>query len=397
MSKRFIKLSRMDKGEATQQGFLRVPASFTRVGVFKYRKADGTIVRELRHPDDVFAPESIASLKMAPLTDDHPKDFVTPENVKELSVGWISDTIELNNNKVDGTVVVAEKKAIAKANAGKVELSCGYTADLKDESGEFEGEPYDCRQVNIRYNHVAMVDKGRAGPTVRMRLDSDDAEEVTKENETQTEETQMEKIKIGDQEFEVSKQVADAFNAHMQKMNDEMTSLKGQGGGAGAGAPEVKELQQQLDNSKEEATKLQAKVDSLEQKLSQKKDGLSQDEIGKAVRARISIEKTATAVLGSDAKLDSKSDLEVMKEVLKKECPKLDDAKLSDETYVRARFDGITEDLDGREARRFQLSDKTKNDKREDKDFDADAAKNKSHADAQDEWKQPLSSSKVTK
>ena len=35
----------------------------TRVGIFEYRRPDGSIRRELRLPEEVFAPESLASYK----------------------------------------------------------------------------------------------------------------------------------------------------------------------------------------------------------------------------------------------------------------------------------------------------------------------------------------------
>jgi hypothetical protein len=175
MNAKRIDVVKMDKGEFTPQGFLRAPAFFTRTGVFKYRKRDGSLVRELRHPDDVFAKESLDSLRMSPLTDDHPPQFINPENYKKYSIGYISEQITTEQNKISGQVVVADKSAIMKVDTGKVELSCGYFSDLVEEKGTYDGEEYDFRQTNIRYNHVALVDKGRAGSQVRLRLDAHDA------------------------------------------------------------------------------------------------------------------------------------------------------------------------------------------------------------------------------
>ena len=42
------------RAQRTPQGFLRAPAWVTRVGVFPYRRADGTVQRELRLPEEVF-------------------------------------------------------------------------------------------------------------------------------------------------------------------------------------------------------------------------------------------------------------------------------------------------------------------------------------------------------
>src|SRR6185369_15200906 len=52
--------------------------------------------------------------------------------------------------------------------AGKRELSNGYQCDLVIEDGEVDGVAYQAVQRKIRGNHVAVVDKGRAGATCRI-------------------------------------------------------------------------------------------------------------------------------------------------------------------------------------------------------------------------------------
>jgi hypothetical protein len=46
------------------------------------------------------------------------------------------------------------------------QLSCGYFYRADMTPGEFEGEAYDGRMVDLAGNHVALVDTGRAGPDV---------------------------------------------------------------------------------------------------------------------------------------------------------------------------------------------------------------------------------------
>jgi hypothetical protein len=83
---------RFDRGELrgaatrTDEGYIRADAIVTRVGVLTYRNKDGTLRRELRHPDDVFSAESLASLKLIPVTNEHPPGrLVNADNAKELS------------------------------------------------------------------------------------------------------------------------------------------------------------------------------------------------------------------------------------------------------------------------------------------------------------------------
>lgn len=168
-------LGKITKIEKTPQGFLRVPGFATRTGVFSYRDANGKVRRELRHPDDVFAPESLATLKNAPVTLQHPPVMLTPENVNDYIKGYTTDRVEVNRDLVETDLIIADEEAIKAVEDGMREISSGYLADLEEESGVYNGAEYDYRQKNIKYNHVALVDRGRAGPEVRLRLDSADA------------------------------------------------------------------------------------------------------------------------------------------------------------------------------------------------------------------------------
>jgi uncharacterized protein len=174
-------LGQIGKIEMTPQGFMKVPGFATRTGVFTYRDANGKVRRELRHPDDVFDPESLATLRNAPVTNEHPPVMINPANMKQYLVGYTTNDVSVNRDLVEIDLIIAEAKAMADIGSGKRELSAGYVADLDEEGGVYNGTPYDCKQVNIKYNHVALVDKGRAGPEVRLRLDSMDAEMVGKE------------------------------------------------------------------------------------------------------------------------------------------------------------------------------------------------------------------------
>lgn len=73
--------------ERTQEGFLKGRAIVTCAGVFTYRKADGSLSRELRLPDEVFSSSTIESLKLKPVTLNHPQGLVTEDDAKKLSIG----------------------------------------------------------------------------------------------------------------------------------------------------------------------------------------------------------------------------------------------------------------------------------------------------------------------
>jgi len=81
----------MPKMLETSEGYLRGEAIVSRAGVFKYRNVDGSIRGELRHPDDVFNNDSLSTLKMIPITIDHPPEFVNASNAHKYQVGYTLD------------------------------------------------------------------------------------------------------------------------------------------------------------------------------------------------------------------------------------------------------------------------------------------------------------------
>ena len=168
-------VAQLGNAERTPQGFLRIPAYLTRVGVLEYRRADGTVVRELRPRDEVFRAQSLATLSAAPVTDLHPTAMVSPANVRELSIGHVSDHVKADGHRVAAHVTIQEANAIAAVETGKRrELSCGYACRIDATPGEYEGERYDQVQRDITYNHVAIgpANWGRAGRDIALRLDS---------------------------------------------------------------------------------------------------------------------------------------------------------------------------------------------------------------------------------
>ncbi len=170
----------------TPQGGLKVQGNLTRSGIFEYRRADGSVRKEYRPPEEVFTASHLDSFKGAPVTIGHP-GLMTPDNWKQHSVGHVSEDIRQDEKYVTATLYVQDAQAIKAIEDGKLlELSCGYDVDLDETPGEANGERYDAVQRNIRGNHVAMGPSGwgRAGKDVALRLDSsgNEAIDYTKED-----------------------------------------------------------------------------------------------------------------------------------------------------------------------------------------------------------------------
>jgi len=115
----------------------------------------------------------IPSLKRIPITNDHPPEFVDSSNVHKYQVGHTGETYDVDNDQIIVSMTVTHQDAIDAIEAGKLELSMGYMVDLKPENGDFKGQHYDARQLAPKYNHLAIVKRGRAGSAARMRIDNE--------------------------------------------------------------------------------------------------------------------------------------------------------------------------------------------------------------------------------
>lgn len=86
---------------------------------------------------------------------------------KQDVVGTIGSNVEFNDPYLDADICVWDAKAIAAIESGQIEeLSCGYRYTPVMEPGEVEGEKYDGRMTDIIGNHLALVERGRAGSDV---------------------------------------------------------------------------------------------------------------------------------------------------------------------------------------------------------------------------------------
>ena len=158
---------------------MEAPANLTSVGVFVYSTValDGTMrdVREYRPPEEVFAPESLATLRGAPLVEGHPA-FIDAANWRTFAIGHVADDVAPSSIYATGTLRVSDGRAQADLQSDDLrEISCGYFCDQDDTPGVTpDGEVYDVVQRNIRYNHVGLgpANWGRQGPNVRVLLDS---------------------------------------------------------------------------------------------------------------------------------------------------------------------------------------------------------------------------------
>lgn len=328
------------RGEATltDEGYIRANAVVTRTGIFLYNNPDGSLRRELRHPDDVWNEDSIASMELIPVTNNHPEEkLVNAQNFKKLAIGYTGETIRKDGDYILANVVITDSDGVNWVqNQGRKELSLGYTVDLHPENGSYNGEPYDFRQRNIRYNHLAIVNQARAGGEARIALDSQDTVEIL------TEEFQMSKrkIKIDEEEVMVEPQTAeyvDRLLSDLKNLEDEKKRVD----------DEIKMIRDKLERTEAERDSYKERMDDPKEKngattAEAKMDAAS---FQKAVSERVKVIKFAEQTLEKSkrANLDSMSDLDIKKAVIA-QCRKTISLDGKSPAYIEAMFDTIIDD-----------------------------------------------------
>lgn len=152
-----------------EQGFLHDTPIVTSTGIFEYALPDGGVRRELRLPEHVFDKESLESYNGKPVIITHKAGSIDKNNVMKEIVGTIISEGYQDGSDVRCKIVIHDIDKVKKLPYR--ELSLGYNLDLIEEPGEWNGEPYDAIQTNIRINHLAIVESARAGDQAHLNLD----------------------------------------------------------------------------------------------------------------------------------------------------------------------------------------------------------------------------------
>lgn len=118
----------------------------------------------LRDPEEI--KKGIATANLIPVLNEHVP--VSPIDPKQKNVvGYTGTDAVFNAPYVDNSMVISVQSAIQGVEDGtEQELSSAYYYDADMTPGTYQGEHYDGVMRNIKFNHVALVPKGRAGPDV---------------------------------------------------------------------------------------------------------------------------------------------------------------------------------------------------------------------------------------
>ena len=311
--------------EETPEGYIKARAIVTTTGIFKYLTTDGRVVKQYRPAEAVGDPESIESLKMRPVTMGHPPVWVNADNAKKYQIGTTGETVEFDSStgNLIATFIITDAEAIKKIKDGIRQLSLGYDLELQEAKGNADGEDYDFIVSNIRYNHLAVVNKARAGEITTLQLDSSEEFYIQETQTNNKKEPEMgKKITINGVEHQVDDAVATLY-ADTVKQRDEAM---------GAG-----------DGLRAENEKLKAQVAALEAEIKKGK-APSKEEMAKKVNDEVAARLDLIKKVEKAANKDAAELLKLTPRQMKIEAIKnMDDAfedkeDLSDD-YITGRFE----------------------------------------------------------
>lgn len=299
-------------------GQMIAEGAIARTGVLRYQAKDlgsmfsdkdpSEVIRVAQLSEDLFSEETLEKFRSAPITIGHPEQDVDTHNMKELGKGTLEGKPYKEDNHLAANLVLSDAEAIELVNSGVSELSVRayYTLTRCDDS-----EDYDAVRTIQTVNHVAIVERGRAGATCRIS-DSEDGEI--------TEELVADIIPIEEGKEEVVEEIVEEV------------------------IEEVEVVDSSLSDALSEVEALKAKLDALQSKLD---DALcqipTQEDIDAKVETRLEFLSKVQKL--SDVDTVGKSESEIKASVV----AKVTGLTLNDKSddYIDARFQILLEDSEG--------------------------------------------------
>lgn len=319
----------------TDEGFLQGTAPIAKIGVLTYLLQDGSLRKEFISEDTLFNHDSMNSLKLKPITNQHPKEsLLNSRTVKKRKVGITGEKVKRDGDFLTTSLIIMDSDAIEDIENGTRELSPGYQVNLLMKSGEYKGEKYDAIQLNRKYNHLATCDCARGGKDLRLNLDSEikyDGFEIDNKIDNREgnvnlnkEKKTMPKITINKIDYEAAQEV---INYVETLKADSVIHLN-----------KNKELNAKHD-------KLTGKYDTLKEDHKNLEESIPEI-ISSGVKEKVALDAICKKILDAEevSKLDGKSNDEIKKIIIIKKYP---EAKLDDknEAYINGRFDSIVESI----------------------------------------------------
>lgn len=341
--------------EKDANGFLHVKnCHCTKVQIAQYLGCEiskdliaDKVYNVFRPEEELNKADTIQSLNGVPLQLEH-HDDTAEKPAQYTRIGATGTDAVFEYPYLSNSLHFFNQKAIDLIESGeKCELSIGYDCEIHKEAGEFEGVPYDFVQRNIKIQHVALVECGRAGADVKV---SDSKEIILNSEKTEVKQMDKEKllqlinelVKAGASEEEIKAKIdeltADACEDDEVEVETEEVKTE---------EPDTEEVEEQEQETSDEEQTEQADDDDLiieEVKAELEKAGLDaeNEELVKAFIVGNHFAKAETEATDEDT-----TDEEATEEEKEAEEQKATDTALKVAKIVKAdierRFNAVNE------------------------------------------------------
>lgn len=347
----------------TGEGFLKAQGVLARTGVLGYRRHDGSVRYELLPPEELFDPASLSTLGGKPIVDDHPTDdrgayiLVDAENASELVKGTVSNTIHPDRArgllKVD--LDIHDGPTIDKVDAGKRQLSSGRVLrEIEPTPGVWDhvaqkyytgadavgrsGVRFDAIQRGLAHNHAAIVERGRAGSKVAIRVDSA-VSDVTAIPKPSQEFKPMGTIRVDNADYEAEPGLAAAFARHDNRQSGR-----------------IADLEQLLNEAKADKARVEGELAGEKTKSQELQSRMDSFDIREAIKGRMALERKARKLLRADTDLDELSERQIHVASIQARVKGWSDEGMSDD-QVKYFFDGLAASVPDQPETAVQTND----------------------------------------
>ncbi len=364
--------------EYDSKGYLKCHARVARSGIQQYygieigdSKEPMKVYSIYRPPEVVFADSALSDYLNADITNDHPQENVGASNFTRLSKGTVISKGVRDPSAPDYVLcdlLIKDAETIKAVEAGKVEISAGYDADISFTPGTTpDGTHYDAIVRGITLNHVAIVNRGRAGHDARILDNSPTGGKLMDVNIGAT------KIALTDEAQ------AAAVMKELASMTAKIKDAEGEAAVAKAKLVDADKLMAEKD----------ARIADLEQRLQAAKDACpSEEEIKGMLKDADALRTKAKRLAGDAFVCDSIIADEIKRAAIAAAGCKVDLADKS-EDYVAAFFDALCEHADDAEQSHKKMADAISEGATSDEDDEDDdeAEERKRRQNIGDAWK----------
>jgi hypothetical protein len=293
-----------------------------KVGSFPYWYGSEEVLEDIP-AEELFRPETIESARNIPLTNDHPEVMVDPENWEMSIVGWCSEP-EQEGDYLVATITVMDPMTIEQIISGeRRELSAGYTCSMDNTT-----------QRNIIFNHASVVEVGRCGSDVALRLNAKKAnnmnEEENKINEEECDHMSADCEHKDAEEQDAEKENEDGFTAVLSALDmsaeDFVSALRGL-------------MSKDNEEEEEEAEEEEEKESAAHEEEEEEKNNAADDLVARKVDVLLACQRM-------NVKADAKMRLPELELALVQEAKKHMETANKSEEYIRALADDVIASID---------------------------------------------------